>query len=107
MQHRNLKIPNDEFSFHWTNKHAVIACSWLQRNGILGYIQVIVACLGFGLRQMINHGDLWYSLLTNFTAVLHPKVTRDLAVGFAEQVGWKVPTYEGHVEFIARSVEDL
>ncbi|KAG9240342.1 EthD domain-containing protein [Calycina marina] len=78
MQHRNPNISEDEFHTYWTKKHAVLASIWLERNGILGYTQYHT-----------------------------PKATRDLAVGFADQIGWKLSTYDGHVEFIVRSVDDL
>ena len=32
---------------------------------------------------------------------------RDLAGGFAQQIGWELSTYDGHVEFIIRSMGDL
>ena len=40
MQHRNPTITEEEFNRYWTQKHSVIAATWLQRNGILGYRQV-------------------------------------------------------------------
>lgn len=40
MQYRTPKISEEEFHSYWTNKHAVLASTWLQWNGILGYTQV-------------------------------------------------------------------
>lgn len=36
-----------------------------------------------------------------------PASTRKLADGFAEAIGWTVSTYDGHVEFLIRSVDEL
>ncbi|KIM93314.1 hypothetical protein OIDMADRAFT_61654 [Oidiodendron maius Zn] len=58
MQHRNPDITEDEFNRHWTQKHAVVAAAWLQRNNIIGYTQYHT-----------------------------PLATRQLAAGFSEAIG--------------------
>ncbi|KAH7364090.1 EthD domain-containing protein [Rhexocercosporidium sp. MPI-PUGE-AT-0058] len=78
MQRRNPAVAEENFHAHWTRKHAPLASAWLQRNGIIGYTQYHT-----------------------------PKSTRDLAAGVAKEFGWTVSDYDGNVEFLVRSVEDL
>ncbi|KAH9215403.1 EthD domain-containing protein [Leptodontidium sp. 2 PMI_412] len=78
MQRRNPNLTEEEFHAHWTTKHASLASAWLRRNGIIGYTQHHI-----------------------------PKSTRDLAAGVAKEFGWTLSDYDGHVEFMLRSVEDL
>jgi hypothetical protein len=33
--------------------------------------------------------------------------TRSLAFGFAESLGWQIAPYDGHVEFVVQSMDDL
>ena len=48
------------------------------------------------------------NLTNKFALQYHtPAVTRQLAAGFAEAMGWKMSDYDGHVEFLVRSVDDL
>ena len=37
---RNAKLSEDEFNDHWANKHGPLITSWLQRHGIVKYVQV-------------------------------------------------------------------
>jgi len=37
---RNAKLSEDEFNDHWANKHGPLITSWLQRHGIIKYVQV-------------------------------------------------------------------
>ncbi|KAI4634198.1 uncharacterized protein J4E87_001369 [Alternaria ethzedia] len=36
---RNAKLSEDEFNDHWANKHGPLITSWLQRHGIVKYVQ--------------------------------------------------------------------
>jgi hypothetical protein len=37
---RNNKLSESEFNDHWANKHGPLVTSWLQRHGIVKYVQV-------------------------------------------------------------------
>jgi hypothetical protein len=37
---RNAKLSEDEFNDHWANEHGPLITSWLQRHGIVKYVQV-------------------------------------------------------------------
>jgi len=37
---RNPKLSETEFNDHWANKHGPLITSWLQRHGIVKYVQV-------------------------------------------------------------------
>ena len=45
--------------------------------------------------------------LTNSLQYHTPKSTRELAADIAKQFDWTLADYDGYVEFIVRSVEDL
>ncbi|CAN9428601.1 unnamed protein product [Alternaria sp. RS040] len=36
---RNPKLSENEFNDHWANKHGPLITSWLQRHGIVKYVQ--------------------------------------------------------------------
>ena len=37
---RNPILSEDEFNDHWKNKHGPLITSWLQRHGVVKYVQV-------------------------------------------------------------------
>ena len=95
-------MSEDEFHAHWTRKHAPLASAWLQRNGIIGYTQVS------SLHVHVCHSHSLPRISPNPTLQYHtPKSTRDLAAGVAKEFGWTLADYDGHVEFMVRSIEDL
>ncbi|KAG4424774.1 hypothetical protein IFR04_002122 [Cadophora malorum] len=78
MQHRNPSMSEEDFHAHWTRKHAPLASAWLQRNEIISYTQYHT-----------------------------PKSTRYLAASVAKDFGWTLAGYDGYVDFMVSSVEDL
>ncbi|CAN9454407.1 unnamed protein product [Alternaria alternata] len=39
LANRNPKLSETEFNDHWTNRHGPLITSWLQRHGIVKYVQ--------------------------------------------------------------------
>ncbi|KAH6671368.1 EthD domain-containing protein [Halenospora varia] len=77
-QQRNPSLTEEEFHKHWTEKYAALASAWFAKNGILGYTQ--------------------YHTPSSARALLGP---------LANKVGLSISPYDGHVEILLRSVEDL
>ncbi|KAM0259619.1 hypothetical protein ACHAQJ_003198 [Trichoderma viride] len=78
MQYKNPKLSDAEFQKHWSEHHAPLASGWLARNGIIGYTQYHT-----------------------------PPETRNLAAGLLEYAGATLAPFDGYVEFMVRSPEDL
>ncbi|CUS13586.1 unnamed protein product [Tuber aestivum] len=77
-QYRNPAVTEEEFHKYWSEKHAVLASSWLVRHGILKYAQ--------------------YHATTK---------TRALVTPMAASRGWKIADFDGQVEILCRSFEDV
>ncbi|RPB01937.1 hypothetical protein L873DRAFT_564302 [Choiromyces venosus 120613-1] len=77
-QYRNPSITEEEFHTYWSKKHAALASPWLVRHGILKYAQ--------------------YHTTTQ---------TRTLVSPMAASRSWKVADFDGQVEILCRSFEDV
>lgn len=95
LQHRNPSMTEDKFHTHWTEKHAPLASAWFARNNILGYRQVST--------ETSRAAELFLIPCQYHT----PKATRDLVAGAANNFGWTLSSYDGHVEILVRNMDDL
>jgi hypothetical protein len=74
LANRNPKLSETEFNDHWANKHGPLITSWLQRHGIVKYVQVSFPLPIQNLACVKRILFLW--MLTLRSIILHQNIER-------------------------------